>query len=418
MSEKKLDGQQNQNESRNPKSPHSHPCPQPSCHWGESDDESCNEYIVQEITVIGDKPSRVCDVVTDIVNERLLIVDKGEKLDKLIESFTRPLNEALLSMVKSDESIKSEDSSKASGEIEKAKIKTSEQKVPIAITKPEQKIGAEQKPLDILTKPVLKPETEKVEPGPKPKVVSKEVAAAGIEQKKNEDKDVPIKPSVFVESPDFLKNIEKAIEKTYSSWIRSGMESQKDSTAAISTLPHLPKHDESKSKPSAMPKAPKLEATEKPKADTIEVSTKPAPKPDAEKLKTDGKPQASQPEIPKADSKSKGTGKKAVEKPKDQLQSVSKTDISKEKTDEKSKGTSSELPTADDKSSSHKPEDIKLEHGQTSKDKTPPISTLPDLPRKDEEPKKEDKTKSTPTKVGEMKLSSEKPKEAVAGKKL
>lgn len=84
-------------------------CSNPDCNWPEcADGESSNRYIIQEITVIGDKPSKVCPVVTDTVNERVLVIerdDTDEKLNKIIDILTAPMAEVVLQMVKSEENI-------------------------------------------------------------------------------------------------------------------------------------------------------------------------------------------------------------------------------------------------------------------------------------------------------------------------
>lgn len=94
--------------------------------WAGSDDESsCNEYIVQEITVIGDKPTKLWGS-TETVNERLLVIDKGDSLSKFIERVTKPLSDInTLQRVKSDESIGQSEASKKSAARKPSDIKTS-----------------------------------------------------------------------------------------------------------------------------------------------------------------------------------------------------------------------------------------------------------------------------------------------------
>lgn len=95
-------------------------CSNPDCNWPESDYmNSCNRYIVQEITIIGEKPSEACPVVTDTVNQRLVVIEDDKELSKLIDNFTKPLGDAVLQMIKSEESIKF-------GEVEKNEEKTKE----------------------------------------------------------------------------------------------------------------------------------------------------------------------------------------------------------------------------------------------------------------------------------------------------
>lgn len=71
----------------------------------ESEKETAfNQYIVQEITVIGDKSTESCPT-TDTINERILVIDSEQHLNKLIESLSKPLNDVLFMTIKSDECI-------------------------------------------------------------------------------------------------------------------------------------------------------------------------------------------------------------------------------------------------------------------------------------------------------------------------
>lgn len=80
----------------------------------DDNETACNEYIIQEITVIGDKPIRGLGT-SETVNERLLVIDKGESLSKFIERVTKPLSDLKsLKAVRSDESIESDDETEKS----------------------------------------------------------------------------------------------------------------------------------------------------------------------------------------------------------------------------------------------------------------------------------------------------------------
>lgn len=280
MSEKKLNTQQNQNQSRNPQSEHSHACPRPNCDWSECDeDTSCNAYIVQEITVIGDKPSKVCEIVTDTVNERILLIDKRDKLNKLIESFTHPLSDTLLSMVKSDESIKLEDSTKVSNKVEVEKAKPTTK--PVSRTTTETKI--EQK-LD--TAPVSKPDTTKPEVK-STKTASKPEAEAKVEQKPKKEAPVQAVKGEMVKSETkdvtsmqtFLPDLSKIQEKSKEAPIKAEESKPKVEAKPLNIV----------KKPDIMPEPSKLDIDSKPKKDVKDISTKSEPKLETENLKSDEK---------------------------------------------------------------------------------------------------------------------------------
>lgn len=87
-----------------------------------------NQYIVQKITVIGDKSTESC-LATDTVNERILVIDNQQHLNKLIESLSKPLNNVLFMTIKSDECINYDhepDTLKKYGSIEELPIINSE----------------------------------------------------------------------------------------------------------------------------------------------------------------------------------------------------------------------------------------------------------------------------------------------------
>lgn len=67
-----------------------------------SNETSCNEYIIQEITIIGEIPADG-GASTDSMKERLLVIDKQRVLDEFIRHVSEPLKHAVLTMVESDE---------------------------------------------------------------------------------------------------------------------------------------------------------------------------------------------------------------------------------------------------------------------------------------------------------------------------
>lgn len=410
MSEKKLDTQQNQNQSRNPQSELSHASPCPNYDWTESDDDTaCNAYIVQEITVIGDKPSKVCEIVTDTVNERILLIDKRDKLNKLIESFTHPLSDTLLSMVKSDESINFEDSTKVPTKVEVEKAKPTAKPVSKATskTKIEQKLDTapvskldttkpEMKPLEVSSS---KPEAEaKVEQKPKKEAPVQAVKGGKV---KNETKDVP---SVQT----FLPDLSKIQEKFKEAPVKADESKMKVEAKPLNIV----------KKSDIMSELPKSDINSKPKQDVKEIATKSEPKLEREKPKSDEKSKEAVtkafpvPATPKNDSTSTSVKTNKVESkleeknpdvkveliskepPKNaSLKSASETDISKSKEQkrlkDKMKKKSNDQPKAieltktEDKSDAVPPksDDIKPKDEQKPKDIAPEIPILHNLPK-------------------------------------
>lgn len=81
MSENESENQQNQSKSQNSQSECSEKETNSSVGCHESERKTAfNQYIVQEITVIGDKLAKECPV-TDTINERLLVIDKEHNLN-------------------------------------------------------------------------------------------------------------------------------------------------------------------------------------------------------------------------------------------------------------------------------------------------------------------------------------------------
>lgn len=104
MSENESENDQNQSKSPNSQSECSEKATSSSGFRESARKAAFNEYIVQEITVIGDRMAKECPV-TDTVNERLLVIDHEHRLNELIECLSKPLNDVVLMMIKSDECI-------------------------------------------------------------------------------------------------------------------------------------------------------------------------------------------------------------------------------------------------------------------------------------------------------------------------
>lgn len=104
MSENESENDQNQSKSPNSPDECSEKATSSSGFQESARKAAFNEYIVQEITVIGDRMAKECPV-TDTVNERLLVIDHEHRLNELIECLSKPLNDVVLMMIKSDECI-------------------------------------------------------------------------------------------------------------------------------------------------------------------------------------------------------------------------------------------------------------------------------------------------------------------------
>lgn len=296
MSEKKSDGQQNQNQSRNPQ------CKEEKEKFpnrAQSDDETtCSEYIVQEITVIGDKPSKVSEAVTETVNERLLIIDKGERL-RMIESLTQPVNAALISIVKSDESIDLEDSTKVSAKNQEQKSaeKLNDKKKAISMVTQSKIEQKSDNFLENVAKPneklvhIFKPEVAKTKEEQKPQGVDKEVvdtSAAVPEKKKIEITNIPLRPQILpdmLEKPAVKPKMEKEIPKIDEKCIE--IEAKTDSQVETK-INEKGKPIEGKSKTDAKV----ADVTIKPEADRKKIEEKPkAPFKSAPVTDVAGKPE-------------------------------------------------------------------------------------------------------------------------------